>query len=343
MWSGIWRLVVGPALMVVPVAIAALTDLAPIHAGLLLVAAFGLYLTWHGFAFLMDSTENAVAFVTGRIHLSVVHGRYGNNYYAKIGPVTKRITRTAYESLPGERSCHLYYAPGCRSLLAVESASADEPKPPHPFGPDSAHAWDRVRWSWVAITIGAAGLLIGAHASIAAHPAHAIAVEGTIADYVEHHGKSTTRTIYMEGVDGAFTPQSEGSYDPPVAPFAEFIGRPVTLYVNEGTSDVIAFNDGEMLHTTDWYVHPEHQTVFMATNGAITALVSALAIAGGVLGIVYGRRRMAKVALEEPDAAWRPQYAPPTVHQPVAMWPPFLVLTAVMALMALGVAAAIHG
>jgi hypothetical protein len=342
LWSGIWRLVVGPPLVIGPIAVAAVFDLAPVHIALLLFASFGLYLTWHGFAFVMDSTANAVAFVTGPMRLSAVRGRYGYTYYARIGPVAKQITRTAYDSLPEGRSCNLYYAPGCRSLLAIEPASADEPKPAHPFGADSAHAWDRIRWSWVAITMGAVGLLMGAHAIVVAHPAHPVAVEGTMASYVERHGKSTTRTIYMAGVDGSFTPQSEGSYDPPVAPFADFIGRPVTLYVNEGTSDVIAFNDGEVVHTTDWYVHPEHQTIYMATNGAITAAISALAILGGVIGVVFGRRRIARTATEEPDAAWRPRYLPPTVHEPVAVWPAGLLVAAGAITTALALAAAAH-
>jgi hypothetical protein len=132
-----------------------------------------------------------------------------------------------------------------------------------------------------------------------------------------------------------------------VAPFADFIGRPVTLYVNEGTSDVIAFNDGDTTHTTDWYVHPEHQTVNMATHAAITAMISALAILGGVLGIGFGRRRIASVAAEVPDTAWQPAYAPPgylppSVHQPTAMWVAIGVLLVANATVFILIAATTH-
>src|SRR5258708_35288822 len=124
-----------------------------------------------------------------------------------MGPVSKRIKKGTYDALPPNLLCPLYYAPGCRSLLSVEPADSPAPLPMHRCGPDSAHAWDRLRWSWVLLTIGVVGLLAGFRQFAVAHPANPVRVDGTVADYRETHGKSTSRSIYLAGPSGAYTPQ----------------------------------------------------------------------------------------------------------------------------------------
>jgi hypothetical protein len=317
-WSGVWRLVVGPALLIGCLVLAWYSSSAFITFGALAAASLGLYLTWHGFAFLADATQGLVAFVTAPLHRRSVTSKGVTSYFADVGPVTKKISSNAYSSL-GTGPFHLYYAPGCRSLLSVESASEDEPKPPHQFGPDSAHVWDRMRWSWVLIALGSAGLLIGAHAMAVAHPAHPISVEGTVSDYHEHHGKGgTTRHIYLRNDPNTYDPKSEDSYDPPVPPFSTLIGKEVVLYVNAGTTDVLAINDYEQLHAYDWYLHPEHETVNETVNGAASAVASLLAVVAGIALIAGWRRRPAPAL--DPALARTPLYAMPTIRPVRASW-----------------------
>lgn len=343
-WSGVWRLIVGPPLIVVPVVIALTADSGFVTAGALLVAAGGLYLTWHGFAFLADATQGLVAFVTGPLHRRSVSGKGGTSYFADIGPVTKRISRRAYDSLRGG-PFHLYYAPGCRSLLSIEGASAGEPKPPHPFGADSVHVWDRVRWSWVLIAIGAAGLLIGANGVATTHAAHPVKVGGTISDYYEHHGKSgTTRYIYMRGDPNTYSPGRESSYDPPVPPFATLIGREVVLYINDGTQDVLAINDGEQLHAGDWYLHPEHETVNLSMNGAAGAGIGVLYIVLGIGLLVLRGRLPWSTQPTSPDPAFErtPLYSMPSVRPARASWLAGVTLAAVALIVVLALELAVH-
>jgi hypothetical protein len=318
--SGIWRVVVGPPVLVVAATLAFETGAALFSIFGLVVAGFGLYLTWRGFAYATDAHEGEVAFLTGLLSRRMVRGRYGTTYSAVIGPVSRRINRIAYDSLPEGMSWHLYYAPGCRDLLAVEPASAEEPKPDHPFGPDSAHAWDRLRWSWVLITLGALGVLIGAHAVALAHPAHPIQVAGTISNYVETHGKSTTRSLYLDDGPDSYTLEDEDLYSPPAPAFGSLIGSQVVLYVDEGTRNVIALDSGDQLYAGDWYLHPEHETALDAANGAATAAASVLAIVVGIGFIVFGRR------LSTP-----PLYAPPTVRPISGLWFATLLIAVMVA------------
>ena len=320
-WSGIWRLVLGPPIAIVGVVIALASDLAFIMVSGLAIAAVGLYLAWRGFAFLTDAIVARVAFVSGPMRKKLVQGRYGTTYYAVIGPVSKRVSSRAYASLREGIAFHLYYSPGCRSLLSLEPASAAQPKPDHGFGPDSAHAWNRLRWAWVAITIGAVGLLVGAHDLVLAHPAHTQIIESSVTNYVETHGKSTGRHVYVAGYPNAFTPDSESSYDPPAPGFSSLIGEAVVLYVDPDTGEILAMRIGKTLHTSDWFRHPEHKTVFEAANATITAGLSALAIIGGVVGLVVARRR--------PPDPLRPLYAPPSVHQPQVAVPATAAILAV--------------
>lgn len=314
LWSGVWRLIVGPPLAVAGVVIALASDNALVMIGGLLVSAIALYVAWRGFAFLTDSIVAKVAFVTGPLHKKLVRGKNSVSYYAVIGPVSKRISSGAYNSLPDGENCHLYYAPACRSLLSVEPATSTEPMPDHPFGPDSAHAWNRLRWSWVAITVGAVGLLIGTHAATLAQPVHLVSHETTVSNYVETHGKSTTRRMYLAEDPDPFTPQSESSYDPTAPDFYSLIGKPIVVYTDTASHDILAFRIDGVAYTTDWYAHPEHKTIFEAVNGAITVVLSLLAIAAGILGIRLGFRMQG-------ETSPRPLYAPPTVHQPVpAAW-----------------------
>jgi hypothetical protein len=337
--SGAWRLVVGPPVLVVAAVLAFEIGFALFAIFALVAAGFGLYLTWRGFAFTTDAHQGEVAYLTGMMSRRMVRGRYGPTYWAAVGPVSRRITWIAYNSLPEAMSCHLYYAPGCRDLLSVEPASAEEPKPDHPFGPDSAHAWDRLRWSWVLLTIGALGVLIGAHTVAIAHPAHPIRVGGTISNYVETHGKSTSRSLYLDNDPQSYTPDEEDLYSPPVPAFGSLIGSEVVLYVDEGTRNVIALDTGDQLYAGDWYLHPEHETALDAANGAVTAGASVIAIIVGIGFIVFGRRRAAEA--DGQDSSAPPLYAPPSVRPIGALWFAALLIAVMVAgvFLALGFAA----
>jgi hypothetical protein len=315
-WSGLWRMIVGPPALAGGVMVALLLDTALLAALALIAAAIGLYIAWRGFAFLVDALAGDVAFVTSRLHLAVVHGKT-TSYYAHIGPVSKNISSKAYRALPDGAELHLYYAPGCRSLLSLESSSETDPRPTHPFGPDSAHAWDRLRWSWVLMTMGVLGLAIGAHQLAAAHPAHPYAVEGVMTNYVETHGKSTSRTIYMD--DGhTYTPKSEASYDPPVTSWPSLVGQPVTLYVDAGTTNVLAVNIQGRLYAADWYEHPDHETSFDIVNGVITTGLAALIGAIGVLLLLRDRRRAESPAGTD-QLARAGRMTPPSVRSPASL------------------------
>jgi hypothetical protein len=334
LWSGIWRLVVGPILLQGGLIVALLVNLALVAVIALGVAAYGLYLTWHGFAFLVDRVDGAVAYTTAPLRRRLVRTKNGYQYFAHIGPVTKSLSMTAYHGLPEGLNCHLYYSPGCRSLLSTEAVTADEPKPAHPFGPDSAHAWDRVRWSWVLMSIGVLGILIGAHAVVAAHPAYLVRVGGTISSYSETHGKSTSRYLYLQGDPAAYTPQSEDTYSPPAPDFYSLTGKEVVLYINSGTRDILALSDGDQLYAADWYLHPEHQTVYEATNGSATGGVSLVAILTGLGVLVFGRRRAINAAGDPITPP--PLFVPPTVRSAQAFLPAAVVLGVILALAFLG-------
>lgn len=349
-WSGIWRLVAGPVILIASLAFAvALLDVPLASIALLFFAGVGLVLTWTGFAFLVDAVDGQVAFVTAPLKPRVVRGKT-TTYYANCGPVSKMINSHAYEGLPRGLTCHLYYGPGSRSLLSIEPASETEPKPAHPFGPDSAHVWDRLRVSWVAITVGLLGILVGAHGIAVAHPAHPVPVEGKVASYDETHGKSTHRYLYLEGDGDSYTPYSEDEYSPPAPPFATLTGRNVVLYVDEGSRDVLAINDGEQLHAYDWYLHPDHEKTYQTVLAVIAGVISLLAIAGGAVAILVGPRIAAAAQPPAapaqgapPDARYSgtPRYAMPSLYAPPSVRPWHANWAAVLVVLVVSVAVAV--
>jgi hypothetical protein len=336
-WSAAWRLVVGPAAAVVAAVIAAVnvdTVLAVLLA--LSVVIVGLYLSWIGFAFMVDATSDAVAFVTARLGTHVVRGR-STTYFADVGPIHKPISRKAFSGLEPAvgATYHLYYAPGCRSLLSMEPASATEPRPAHAFGPDSAHAWDRLRWSWILLTVGVFGALLGAHQIAAAHPAIPIKVAGLVQDYVEYtttgRGAHTERSFYLAGDGNVYTPDAESAYTPEPPEYHTFIGRQLILYVDQGTTDVIALSDGDTLYAADWYLHPEHETTHLLINGVLsTAVGVALLVLGFVL--LLRDRRLAEEMPGRPVV-----YVPPSVHPVSALWPALGLFAGVVAFLVLAI------
>lgn len=339
MWSGAWRLIVGPAVLIFSLALAvSAVDYALAAVVILVFAGLSLFLTWLGFAFLVDAIDGRVAFVTGLLQPNMVSGKT-TSYYADCGPVHKLISHSAYEALPRGLTCHLYYAPGSRSLLSIEPASEGEPKPDHPFGPDSAHVWDRVRVSWVAITIGVLAVLFSVHSATVAHPARPVPVGGTVSDYREYHGKSTHRELYLGSDPGAYTPYAEDSYSPPAPSFGTLIGKELVLYVNDGTRDVLAINDGDGLYASDWYLNPEHQRESEVDQAVIAGLISLFVMAAGVVGLFYrrlfpGRVFASEQAPSDPLFARTPLYslpsiAPPRVRPWHSNWGPAAVLVGV--------------
>lgn len=339
-WSAAWRLLVGPAVVVVA-AIVAVASLDTAIGVLLAVFAIclGLLLAWTGFAYLVDATSNSVAFVTAPLATQVIRGRY-TNYYVNVGPIHKTISAKAYTGLMPAigASYHLYYAPGCRSLLSIEPESATEPLPAHPFGPDSAHAWDRLRWSWILITAGAFGALVGAHLITAAHPAEPVRVAGTVQDYVETtttgRGAHTDRTIYLVGDGNAYTPEAESNYTPPAPDYYGLIGKDVVLYVNQGTVDVLALNDGDTTYASDWYLHPEHETTYLLTNAVLVAVSgAAFVLLGGWL--LLRERRRAEATPGMPVV-----YVPPTVHPAQNLWAVAAIFAGVLAFIGIAIVSA---
>ncbi|HKW71693.1 MAG TPA: hypothetical protein VJQ08_02570 [Candidatus Dormibacteraeota bacterium] len=350
-WFGIGLLVVGPAVLigfVIGAWVASTQSFLTTLIFLFPVGA-GLAMTWYGFAFLTDAVDGRVAYVTGTLRLRMVRGRYGPSYFADVGPVSKGISVEAYSSLPQGDSFHVYYAPACRSLLSVEPASAAEPKPAHLFGPDSAHVWDRIRASWIVVAVGAVGLIVGVHTMAIAHPAHTYKVGGTVADYSEsHHKGGTTRRLYLMGDSDSYSPQSEDSYSPPLEPFSTLIGKEVVLYVNDGTRDVLALNDGEALHAADWYLNPDHETRWELGSGIVIGALSLAVGVFGVVGIVVSRRSPAAAPAPDAALARTPMYSgsalftPPSVRPWHANWPAAFVFLAVGATLGLAFLLATH-
>jgi hypothetical protein len=338
-WSGIWRLVFGPVLAVgsVVVALAAFTDNAIGTVFALLFVAIGLFLTWMGFAFLADAVDGQVAFVTGPLGCSVVRSKT-TSYYANVGPVRKSISSHAYDSLP-RIGCHLYYAPGSRSLLSIEPSSESEPKPAHPFGPDSAHVWDRVRASWVAIVVGVLALGIAAYGAAVAHPAQPVRVDGIVSDYYETHGKGGTHRHLLLAGGGEYAPQSEDSYSPPFGAFRSLVGQEIVLYLDQGTSNVIAIGDSDGMHVTDWYAHPDHEKSNLLWNAALSGLAGLAILGGGIAAIAFERWRSgrpAKPAAPVPDPHfaqtplyWQSAVFVPSARPAHASWAPVSVVALV--------------
>jgi hypothetical protein len=320
----------------------ALVNMSVVAVFMLLFVGLGLVLTWSGFAFLVDAIDGRVAYVTAPLRSRVVRSKT-TSYYADCGPVSKLINSRAYNGLPSRLTCHLYYAPGSRSLLSIEPATDDEPKPAHPFGPDSAHVWDRLRGNWVAVTVGVLGVVIAVNGFLVAHPAHAVPVEGTVASYNETHGKSTHYYLYLDGDPDSYSPYAEDAYSPPMPEFENFIGSKVVLYVDKGTRNVLAINDGEQLHAADWYLHPDHEKTFDIVLAAVAAVISLLIFAGGIAGIVLGPRIAAATRRASPptqpapsDALYAstPAYSMPALYAPpsVRPWHASWVIVPVLAL-----------
>jgi len=338
LWSAAWRLALGPAAAVLAT-LGVTVDFEPAIAVVvaLIALCLGLYLMWRGFAFMVDAASGAVAFVTAPLRTRTVRGR-STSYFVDVGPVTRAIKARAYAAIRAGDTYHLFYAPGCRSLLSLEPASATEPLPAHPFGPDTSHAWDRLRWSWILLTVGAFGALLGAHQVAAAHPAHPVRVAGTVQDYVEERttgrGAHTIRSLYLVGDGTVYTPDDESAYAPPVPDYYELIGKSVVLYVDEGTADVIALSDGDTMYSADWYLHPDHETNYMLLNGVLTAAVGVGFLLLGFVLLLRDRRQAEEMPGRSGD------YVPPTAHPLRAMWGAALVLGAVLAFIGLGVASA---
>ena len=316
----------------------------------LLFAAFGLVLTWAGFAFLTDALDRNVGFVTAAMHPNVVRGKT-SSYYADIAPVRKQISRRVYDSLPSGLRCHLYYAPGSRSLLSIEPATESEPKPDHPFGPDSAHVWNRVRGAWIALTIGVLGIFLGAYALSIAHPARPVRVDGTLADYVETHGKSTTRTLYLAGSSTSYMPYGENSYRPPAPDYYSLIGHELVLYVDAGTTNILAINDGGTLYASDWYLNPDHERTNLILNAVAVMVLSLFAAAAGAYSILPAQWRpvmpfaaaatpdiASDVASTNPAFARTPMYSGSSLYMPPTVRPIHTSWAAAMALVLVGIA-----
>jgi hypothetical protein len=139
--------------------------------------------------------------------------------------------------------------------------------------------------------------------------------------------------------------------------FATLSGRSVVLYVDEGTRDVLAINDGEQLHAGDWYLHPDHEKTFETTLAVIAGVISLLVFAGGAAGVVLGPRITAATRQTTPPSAPAPSdamyastpaysmpalYAPPSVRPWHTSWVIVLGLTLAGASVGLFIALTTH-
>ena len=289
-YSGLWRLLIGLPAAAAAAAIAWNHDFWAMAVGMGFFAG-GLYLAWRGFSFLGDVLTRNVAYVDGRI-LSYTSTYKGiTSYYLSIGPVAKRISRKKYDSLPNGLNCFAYYASGSRHLLSLEPYAAAGPHPALGFGGDAAHAWDRLRWPLVLVAVGAFGVVAGVHGIVTAHPARTVVVSGTISSYVEHHGKSTYRTLYLAESSEAYSMDDLGSYSPPIPYLSDYAGSHVDLYVNsDNGSSVIALRLREVLHQGDYYLHPEDQTQNMIISGALIAAISGAGLLAALWWQLTARR-----------------------------------------------------
>lgn len=111
--------------------------------------------------------------------------------------------------------------------------------------------------------------------------------------------------------------------------FENLIGKEIVLYVDRGTANVLAVNDGDQLHAGDWYLHPEREWWSDIANAAAVGLVG-LAFLGG--GIATLRRRERGMQVTDPMFARTPLYAtpgimPPSVRPWYANWAAVLAFT----------------
>lgn len=280
-YSGLWRLLGGLPAAAIGVLLALQPQFLTMAIGIAFVAT-GLYLSWRGFSFVGDSITRNVSYVTGPIIPDTITARGFTSYYVLVGPVRTRISRRAYRKLPNGLKCHAYYVSGSRHLLSLEPATAEEPHPALRFGADAAHAWDRLRWRPIVAAVAAFGLFAGVHAIAIAHPADTFLVSGTISNYEETTGRGSYRHVFLEGNSQTYYLDTRSSYVPSIPDLSSYLGSQVDLYVNAGTSDVLAVRLRETLYAADYYLHPEHQKENMILSGATIALLSGAAIAAAM-------------------------------------------------------------
>jgi hypothetical protein len=273
-WSAAWRLI--PAVLLVPtgLTIAAFAwEFWTLAIPLLFVFA-GLYLGWRGLSFCADAVDGDVSVVDGDLIKHAQQTKNGTNYYVRLGPLSKGISKSTYFLLPPSVPCRGYYAPGSRAFLSVEPANTPAPNPRRPFGPSSHAAWDRVRWSVLVALLAAPAVLFGAHLYASAHPAQFRALDGTISGYRETHGKSSSYYVSLSGA-GEFRMRTKPAYfSPPMPDMNLQIGTPATLYVRDQDEEVAAVRfNGDQLFQTDIYANPGLQKSGMQLGGGIVALV----------------------------------------------------------------------
>ena len=308
-WSGLWRLIVGLPTASLGAGVtwgAPLPSIAPanflfmaIGIGLL---GCGAYLSWRGFSFVGDAITRRVTYVTGQLKGDIRTGSKGaKSYFMLVGPVRSRVwRRQTFDALPVGRVCNAYYTSGSGQLLSVEPATAGEPHPSLRFGGDSAHAWDRLRWSWLLIAVSAYGVVAGTYDTITAHPAHWGVVSGRTAEYHEVDVKSTTRYFHIDGSSQEYNLNSLDRASPPVPPLYNYVGDEVELYVNsDNQSNVLAMRLRGILFAADLYLHPEQQFWGMIWSGAPIALVSAVLLVVVIWGLAYERKHHKKELIAE--------------------------------------------
>ena len=303
-WSGLWRLMGGLPTATLGVALtwgAPLPSIPPanfffmaIGIGLL---GCGAYLSWRGFSFVGDSITPKVTYITGQLKGDVRTGSKGaKSYFMVVGPVRSRIWRkSTFNALPVGMVCNVYYTSGSGQLLSVEPATAGEPHPSLRFGGDEAHAWDRLRWSWLLIAVSAYGVVAGTYDTITAHPAHWAIVSGAISEYHVGGGKSHTRYFHIDGSGQEYNMDSIERGSPPAPELYIYVGDRVDLYVNsDQASDVLAMRLRETLYAGDLYLHPEHQFWGMIWSAAPIALVSAAFLVLMAWALAYRRKHPSK-------------------------------------------------
>jgi hypothetical protein len=289
-YSGLWRLIVGLPLAVIAAAVAWQVPLPSVAVANFFFMAFGIglagygsYLSWRAFSLLGDAITRRVTYVTGPLASQVKTSSKGaKSYFMSVGPVKAQIFRkTTFEALPVGLDCHVYYTAGSMHLLSLEPATAGEPHPAlQHFDGDSAHAWDRLRWSVLIPALAVFGFAVGAHNMISAHAAHWATISGHIIEYHETHGKGAARLFSIDTSSQEYNLSSLENASPPAPRLDGYIGDPVDLYVNsESDADVLALRLRETLYKADLYLYPEHEFWGLIWSGAWIAVVSAAALA----------------------------------------------------------------
>lgn len=274
LWSALWRLAIAALVVPIGIAIAAFAREFWSLAIPLLFVFGGLYLGWRGFSFCADAADGDVSVIEGDLMTHAQRTRNGTHYVVRLGPVSKRISKSTYLRLPMSFRCRGYYAPGSRALLSVEPIEAPAPNPGRPFGPGSNAAWDRVRWPVLVALLAAPAVLLGAHLYASAQPAHFTALDGAISGYRESHGRHTSYYLSLSGA-GEFTMRTNpANFTPPLPDLNQQIGTPATLYVRDQDNEVAAVRfNGDQLFQTDIYAHPGLQKSGMQLGGGLGALL----------------------------------------------------------------------